>query len=190
MSEVTLEKIDVIRERIGASYSEAKDALEACDGNVVEAIILLEKNHKSKMEEIYTTKDELFGWIKENIKKGNVTRIKIKKEDKVIVDIPVNAGIMAGLVALIWPPLIAIGVLTAVFTKITIEITRSDGTVEVVNKIIKNTVEDVKEKVSDLACDVKEKFTGSSSNENIETDNVYKYTVKFENIENSDEQKQ
>ena len=44
------------------------------------------------------------------------------------------------------PALIGIGLLTAVLTKVTIEITKADGTVEVVNTIIKNTVEDVKVK--------------------------------------------
>jgi NACalpha-BTF3-like transcription factor len=39
MSEITLEKIDIVRERTGANYSEAKEALEACEGNVVDALI-------------------------------------------------------------------------------------------------------------------------------------------------------
>jgi NACalpha-BTF3-like transcription factor len=37
MSEITLEKIDIIRERTGANYAEAKEALEVSDGNVVDA---------------------------------------------------------------------------------------------------------------------------------------------------------
>lgn len=188
MSEITLEKIDIIRERTGVSYTEAKEALEASQGNVVDALIYIEQSKKTTMDNIYTTKDEFLDWLKDLVKKGNINRIKIKKDDKVIVDIPINAGIAATLTALVWPPLIAIGILTAVVTKVTIEITKDDGTVEVVNKIIKtsvkDTMKDVKEKVVDAASSVKEKFSHKDENKDKnKEENTYQYTVKFEDIE-------
>jgi Transcription factor homologous to NACalpha-BTF3 len=193
MSDITLEKIDIIRERTGVSYTDAKEALEACSGNVVDALIYIEQNKKTTMNNIYTTKDEFLDWLKDLVKKGNINRVRIKKDEKVIVDIPVNAGIAATLTVLIWPPLIAIGILTAVVTKVTIEITKDDGTVEVVNKIIKTgvkdtvqdmkeTVKDVKDKVFDAASSVKDKFTNKE--EKNEEQNTYQYTVKFEDIDN------
>jgi len=192
MSDITLEKIDIIRERTGVSYTDAKEALEACSGNVVDALIYIEQNKKTTKNNIYTTKDEFLEWLKDLVKKGNINRIRIKKEEKVIVDIPVNAGIAATLTALIWPPLIAIGILTAVVTKVTIEITKDDGTVEIVNTIIKTgvkdtmqdmkeTVKDVKDKVFDAASSVKDKF--SSKEDKSEEQNTYQYTVKFEDID-------
>lgn len=192
MSEITLEKIDIIRERTGVSYTDAKEALEACSGNVVDALIYIEQNKKTTMNNIYTTKDEFLDWLKDLVKKGNINRLRIKKEEKVIVDIPVNAGIAATLTALIWPPLIAIGMLTAVVTKVTIEITKDDGTVEIVNKIIKTgvkdtmqdmkeTVKDVKDKVFDAASSVKDKFSNKEDKD--EEQNTYQYTVKFEDID-------
>lgn len=205
MSEITLEKIDKVRERTDASYSEAKEALEASEGNVVDAIIYLEKNKKSTVSSIYATKDELLTFIKDLISKGNVTRIKVKKDEKVLVDMPVNAGIAVGIVAYaVWAPLIAIGVIGAVVTNITIEITKKDGSVEVVNKVIKATMQDVKEKVTDMASEVKEKvsdvasdvkgkFAGKSngttvqnSEESKNDETVYTYTVKFDDSENND----
>ncbi|MFL0195825.1 DUF4342 domain-containing protein [Clostridium sp. WILCCON 0269] len=189
MSEVTLEKIDIIRERTGVSYSEAKEALEFCDANVIDALIYIEQNKKSYKDNLYTTKDEFLEWLKDLVNKGNINRIKIKKEDRVVVDIPVNAGIAATLTALIWPPLIAIGILTAVITKVTIEITRDDGTVEVVNKIIKNgvrnTVNDVKDKVYDAASSVKDKFSNKNEGQD---KNTYKYTVKFDDIDEEEKE--
>lgn len=193
MSDITLEKIDIIRERTGVSYTDAKEALETCSGNVVDALIYIEQNKKTTMNNIYTTKDEFLDWLKDLAKKGNINRIRIKKGEKVIVDVPVNAGIAATLTVLIWPPLIAIGILTAVVTKVTIEITKDDGTVEVVNKIIKTnvkdtvqdmkeTVKDVKDKVFDAASSVKDKFTNKE--EKSEEQNTYQYTVKFEDIDN------
>jgi len=205
MSEITLEKIDVVRERTGATYGEAREALEVSDGNVVDAIIYMENNKKSAMNNLYTTKDEFFNWIKDLINKGNITRIKIKKDEKVIVDMPINAGIAVGVIAYaIWAPLIAIGVIGAVVTNITIEITKKDGSVEIINKAIKTTMQDVKEKVtgmasevkekvndvrdkvSDAANDVKDKFTNKKQdNAKKDSDTVYTYTVKFDENENN-----
>lgn len=195
MSEINLEKVDKVRERTGASYSEAKDALEACQGNVVDAIIYLEKNKKNSFNNIYASKDEFLTFIKDLISKGNVTRIKVKKEEKVLVDMPVSAGIAVGVIALaITPYLLAAGVIGAVITNITVEITKQDGSVEVVNKYIKTTMQDVKEKVSDVASEVKEKvtdvasevkdkFTSKNNEAPKEDETVYTYTVKFDDTD-------
>lgn len=217
MNEITLEKVDLLRERTGASYAEAKEALEVCNGNVVDALVYIESKNASPQNNLYTSKDELVNWIKELVRKGNVTRIRIKKDEKVLADIPVNAGIaVTGLAALVMSPLLAIGVLTvtAVVTKLTIEITKVDGSVEVVNKIVKTTVDevkenieeisgkvkekfgdisgDVKDKINDFTGDVKEKFNGKDKEQTSEN-NVYKYTVKFEDVkseeDNSEESK-
>ena len=84
MSEITLEKIDIIRERTDATYADAKEALEFCEGNVVDALINIEEKQKNEKNQVYATKEEFLNWIKEIIKKGNVTRIKIKKDEKVM----------------------------------------------------------------------------------------------------------
>ncbi|KYH28587.1 MULTISPECIES: DUF4342 domain-containing protein [Clostridium] len=200
MSDITLEKIDILRERTGISYTEAKEALEECDGNVVDALIFIEnKNKKNSKDDLYATKDEFISWIKETIQKGNVNRIRIKKDDKEICDIPVNAGMVAGMLALWYPPLMALGILSAVFAKITVEIVKSDGSVEVVNKIIKNKAKDVKEKVDDITFDVKEKVEDIASEmkekfekknfDNKKDENVYQYTVTFEEVDEDKEDK-
>ncbi|MBU3142422.1 DUF4342 domain-containing protein [Clostridium sp. CF012] len=195
MSEITLEKIDIIKERTGVSYTEAKEALEECDSDVVNALIYIEAKQKRfnkfNMEEMYSTKDELVTTIKDIVRKGNVTRIKVKKDDNVVIDIPVNAGIAAGLVGLYNPILIGLGLLTAVLTKVTIEITKADGSVEVVNTIIKNTVEDMKNKMNDMSEEVKEKYndtkdTFSKNSKDGSNENVYQYTVKFDKEKEED----
>ncbi|MBD5638477.1 DUF4342 domain-containing protein [Clostridium botulinum] len=187
--EITLEKIDIIRERTGATYTEAKEALEACEGNVVDALVYMENKVKEEKEELYTTKDELVKWIKDIIKKGNVTRIKVKKEDKVIVDIPVNAGLAAtAAAAIIWAPILLAALAAAIVTKVTIEITKEDGSVEVVNKIIKSTAQDIKEKVDYTTSDIKEKFSNKFDNESDgEDNNFYSYTVNFEDVESEED---
>ncbi|MCR1933840.1 DUF4342 domain-containing protein [Clostridium tepidum] len=186
--EITLEKIDIVRERTGATYTEAKEALEACDGNVVDALVYMENKFEEEKEEMYTTKDDLVKWIKDIIKKGNVTRIKVKKEDKIIVDIPVNAGLAAtAAAAIIWAPILLAALAAAIVTNVTIEITKEDGSVEVVNKIIKNTAQDIKEKVDNTTSDIKEKFSNKFDNETYgEDNNFYSYTVNFEDIESEE----
>jgi len=196
MSEVTLEKIDIIRDRTKLSYTEAKELLEKCDGDVVEALIYHEKmkenNQKSFMDDMSMTADEFVTYIKDLVKKGSVTRIKIKKDEKVLVDIPVNtAGIALGIVAILQPFLLIIGAATAVITKIQIEITKADGSVEVVNKIIKSVFNETKEKVNETAEDLKEKFTGKDNKEKNEENeiNTFSYTVKFDDDKNVDHDK-
>src|SRR3712207_925687 len=192
MEKVTLEKIDIIRERTGVSYTDAKEALEKCEGNVVDTLVYLEQEinnkTKNKVEEMVTTKEEFKKWFIDLVEKGNATRIKVRKENKVIVDMPVNAGIAAGIFSMIFPPLIGIGLIVAMATKITIEVTKEDGSVEVVNAVIKNTVDDVATKVKEVKNEFKEKIfekkDNASSNDSSEV-KTYSYTVNFEN-ENKD----
>ena len=83
--EITLEKVDQVRERTGVSYAKAKEALEHTNGSVLDAIILLEsemKNENSfndgmKVNNGAETVEEFKIWLKDLINKGNVSRIKI-----------------------------------------------------------------------------------------------------------------
>lgn len=206
--EITLEKVDKVIERTHVSYADAKAALELNDGDILNAIIYIESLKKAKVEneinEKSETVEELKVWLKDLIEKGNVTRIKIRKDEKVIVDVPVNAGIAAGVIAIILPPVLAFIVIAAVVTKITIEITKEDGSVEVVNKYISKATEDLKDtalNVKDKALDIKDRLkdkvneikkdkfdldgfnTHNTSKEykaKTMDENSFTYTVKFE----------
>ena len=50
--EISLEAIDAVRERTGASYKEAKDALEQAGGSIVDAIVLLEERSSAKTDDV------------------------------------------------------------------------------------------------------------------------------------------
>lgn len=201
MEEITLEKVDQVKARTGVSYAEAKKGLENCGGNVLETIILLEKNHKinhsdnkeNDSEEDTENINEFKEWLGDLIQKGNISRVKIKKDNKILVDIPVNAGIAATVIAIIIPPILAFVVIAAVATKITIEITKEDGSVEVVNKYISKVADEVKEKSTIFAGhiknkfdEVKENFTNKESEkQKVYTgeETVYSYTVNFDKEE-------
>ena len=194
--EIKLENVDKVIERTGVSYKEAKEALEISEGDIVDAIIYLEENLKNntkvEKEEKGQTIEEFKSWLKELINKGNVARIKIKKDEQVLVDVPVNAGIAATVIGLIIPPLLAFGVIAAVATKVTIEITKTDGSIEVVNKYVSKATEGVVNKASNMAEEIKNKFSGVNNKKDkkdkkdkVEFDDnaVFTYRVDFDDEE-------
>ena len=200
MKEITLEKVDEIRRRTGVSYKIAKEALELNGGDVLEALIYIENNVVVPFAEENNFKDdnskksenieEFKAWLKNIIEKGNVSRIKVKKDDTTLVDVPVNAGIAAAVIGVIVPPILAFGVIATVATKLTIEITKCDGSVEVVNKYVEKAAGEVKDKAYEFAGIVKDKFKNTKDNIKNEQinknksyntdDTVYTYTVNFD----------
>jgi hypothetical protein len=118
-----LEKIDVVRGRMNVNYEEAKKALESRDWDLVEALVLLEQEERDRKEEILVRGNELVEKIRELARKGNVTRIRVKQDEKIIVEIPVTAGVVGALLA---PQLAIIGAVAALISKCTLEIERAE----------------------------------------------------------------
>ena len=153
--EITLEKIELVKDRTGVSYREAKDALEACDGSVVDAIIAIEENIDNGApgktgDYVKTTMAK----VKELVNKGNITKITVKKDDEPIVNIPVNVGIVGAVLAP-WGLLAA--AIAAFGFKCKVELTKDDGTVIDVSEKAGNVVNTVKEKSSVVMDEIKEK---------------------------------
>ena len=165
--EITLEKIELVKDRTGVTYKEAKDALEKTEGNVVEAIILIEDNvdEQSQAKKFGAKSEALIDKMKEIVKRGNVARIVVKRGDDTLLNMPLNAGVLGAVVA---PWGVVIGVLAAFSFKCTIEFVKDDGEVisltekagqyyeEVVSRG-SDVFEDFKTKAPDLYEAVKEK---------------------------------
>ena len=153
--EITLEKIELVKDRTGVSYREAKEALEAAEGNVVDAIISIEDSmgarKKSCREDGGFCGHKVVDKIKELIKKGNVSKIVVKKEDEILLNLPVNAGIIGTLIA---PFAMIVGLVTAFGTKCVIEVVKEDGSVIDVSEMANETFEDVVEKGAVIADEV------------------------------------
>ena len=135
--EITLEKIELVKDRTGVSYREAKDALEACDGSVVDAIISIEENIDEKKggktgEYVKATMSK----VKELVNMGNISKISVKKGDDSIVNIPVNVGIVGGILGLAAAPwaLIA-GAIAAFGFGCKLEVVKKDGSVDTVDEV-------------------------------------------------------
>ena len=144
MMEITLEKIELVKDRTGVSYKEAKEALEFTDGNVVDAIIYIEENIDnsfSKNDKKITGK--IVDTVKEAVRKGNVTKLRIYHGDNIVLNLPVNFGVV-GTVLFPWGA-VASAVAAAV-TKCRVELVKEDGGVINVSEKAGDVIETVKEK--------------------------------------------
>lgn len=154
--EITLEKIELVKDRTGVTYAEAKEALEAAEGSVVDAIIAIEEtvNSGQKGRGFGKKGEALFDSIKKLIKKGNVARIQVKRDGELVLNVPVNAGIVGAVIA---PIASVIGVVAAFGFKCTIEVIKEDGTIIDVSDAVTDAMGTVAEKSSEFAGGVKEK---------------------------------
>ena len=125
-NEITLEKIELVKDRTGVSYKEAKEALEAANGSVVDAIIAIEEKIDGTATRQGSGVDGIVGKIKEAVRKGNVTKITISRNDEVLLNLPVSIGII-GTVLFPWAGLTA--AIAALGTKCQVNLTKDDGTV-------------------------------------------------------------
>ncbi len=121
---ITLESIDEVRSRAGVGYEEAREALEATNGNVLDALVYLEQKQRS-------SSNDLLERVKAVVKEGNVNKIRMKQNDKVLLTVPVNVGIVGGVVGLATAPwLVILGAAAAAYGfKVKFEIVKEDGSV-------------------------------------------------------------
>ncbi len=177
----TIENVDEVIQRTGATYKEAKEALEAADGNVLEAVILVEEGRGKKSGKAAKEKgNEIVDKLKELVKKGNVTRVMLKKDDRLILDIPVTAGAVG---AVIFAPATIAAIIVSLATGCKIEIQKESGEIIDVNDVTEEKLEkvmemaeefgesakekasEVKEKATEKASEVKEKITKKNEEE-------------------------
>lgn len=94
--EITLEQIDLIMQRANVSYSEAKAALEHANGDILEALLLLEQGEKIKTNNTTAHRDPNCGSDKilNFINKLNATNFIMKKKDRVYVDVPLSVALI------------------------------------------------------------------------------------------------
>ena len=165
MSKITIEAIDQVMESVpGATYAEVREALIKSDGDVIDAIILLQENSTEKEKENKNKKtfEEVFGKdsdkIKEEItellRKSNVIRIVIEKNGKIIMNIPITVGVVGVVFA---PILTLIGLSASVLAKYRIKIENEDeGTIVDLGEFSEEKLNIIKDMVSSATKDVKQ----------------------------------
>ena len=157
--EITLEKIELVKDRTGVTYKEAKDALEAAEGNVVDAIIAIEDSVDSQTssKKIGAKGEALVDKIKDVIRKGNESRIQVTKEDELILNIPLSAGIVG---AVVGPWVMLLGVVASFGFKCQVSVVKDNGDVIDITDKAGNLYEDARVKGGEVADKLKEKAPG------------------------------
>ena len=158
--EVTLEKIELVKDRTGVSYKEAKEALEAADGSVVDAIINIEENiDELGGKSIGEHGSDVADRVKALVNKGNVSRIVVRKTD--------GETMLATIIA---PGGILLSMIAAFGFKCVVEVVKTDGTIIDVSDRANDAIDKAKEKGVDIfdaakekGQDVKEKVKGSDT---------------------------
>jgi len=133
---ITLEMVDEVIARTGASYQDAKEALSKAEGDVLEAIVLLEEKAQEPKENV------IIKVLKDLVEKGKVSRILVERDGKQILNIPVAAGVIGGLVFTGMPAVMIIAITAAIVSGCDIYIITPDH-----KKV--NVVEYTKEKYND-----------------------------------------
>jgi hypothetical protein len=136
-SMITIEQVEKLKKYTGVSYALAKEALEQTDGDILEAVILLEKQQKiqpqggnptvetktvedskslgsngkkSKDSEVNETFKDLGRFLKDLLHKGNTNRFDVIKDKKVVMMIPMTLFVLLILFAFWFMlPLLVIG---------------------------------------------------------------------------------
>lgn len=151
---VRLENIDELIKRTNVGYEDAKEALENCNDDILEALIYLEKQNKIKSGAANQKEYSLWDKIKKLIKKGNETRFIIKKRDSIVLSMPVTAAVI---ITIIVPYIVGVALVIALITghRLKFESKNTDTT----------KVNEVLSKVSDTVDTAKKKLVETENNE-------------------------
>ena len=153
--EISLEQIELVKDRTGVSYKEAKDALEFANGNVVDAIIYVEENINHDYEKTSVSKvDNIVRNIKDTVRKGNVAKIRIYRGDDIILNVPVTVGAVA---TLVFPWGVIAAAVASAATKCRVELVKEDGSVVDVNEKAGKVYDNVKDKTGVIVDELKTK---------------------------------
>lgn len=125
-----LEMIEKLMDKANVTYEEAKEALETCNWDILDALLYLEKAGKAQAPEeaVYTTKVEedeepakeedpksygsetvvntlkkLGAWCIRMIQIGNRNFLKISHKEREVIDLPLTVAVIAVLAA---PPFV------------------------------------------------------------------------------------
>ncbi|MCB2294187.1 DUF4342 domain-containing protein [Clostridium algoriphilum] len=120
---INLEQIDELRKRANVSYEDAKNALEESEGNLIEALIYLEKQNKIKPEKTPFSENKFIRKIKIIIKKGNESKLIIKKNDVVVLNLCLTLSVI---ITVVVPPLVIAALIFALATNHKIRIQKKD----------------------------------------------------------------
>ena len=124
---ITLEAVEKVMEQTGVEFKDAKEALVKTDGDVDAAIKLIRPDTKDIGDDI----KDLIDKLKKTVADGNVDRVQIRKGDEIVFSVPVNVGIVGGIIGLAAAPWALIAGSVAAFgLGCRLEVVKKDGTTD------------------------------------------------------------
>jgi lipopolysaccharide/colanic/teichoic acid biosynthesis glycosyltransferase len=137
---VRMDNIDELIRRTNVSYEAAKDALEKCDDNLLEALVYLEKQNIVKPNTTCESKESLWEKFKKLVRKGNNTKFIIRKKDVNVLSISVTFSVIITIIA---PYVTFFGLIAALFTGHRIKFEGKDFELGKVNEMMDKVAESV-----------------------------------------------
>lgn len=121
---ISIEQIDLLRKRANVGYKEAKEALEKCNGDIVEALAYLEEQNKIKPERECLKDSTFIKKIKNLISKANKIKLVVSKDDKTILNLPSTLAVLFSIFAM---PVAITALIIALFTSCKIRFKKDSG---------------------------------------------------------------
>lgn len=127
--DITLQKIDLVRDRTGLNYKEARELLEEANGDVVQALVIMEDEEGDldsmdmemdvdvdveEMQEMVS--DSVLDPVKRVFRQGTKTRIRVRNSEGTLLEIPATLGIAGAIFAPRITALSAVALLMAQYT--------------------------------------------------------------------------
>jgi hypothetical protein len=112
-----LEKLDAIRSRMEVSYEDARTALEAAGGDVVQALVNLEK----QPGDLLGAGIELLDDVQKLVESKGASKVKVKFSGKTVAEYPIALTAAAAFI---------VGIAAVLITKASIEIEQQEEAVE------------------------------------------------------------
>ena len=122
---ITLEDIEKVMNQAGVDYKAAKEPLLKASGDAEKAI----KDLQPKVCELEEDVQKLIDKVKAVVAEGNADRVQILKDDEIVLSVPVNVGIVGGILGIAAAPwaLIA-GAVAAFGLGCKLVVVKKDGT--------------------------------------------------------------
>lgn len=154
----TMEAVDEVRRRAKVGYEAAKEALDFTDGNVLDAVIYLERKGTVDKNLVKSFVDK----FKNLVNEGFISQIQVFKNGQKIFDIPVVAGV--AMIA-IWTVPFTAALIFAIASKCDIRIVKRDGATIEISEVTMEKLSGIFQSLKNEASKVKEKWSSRCDDE-------------------------
>jgi NACalpha-BTF3-like transcription factor len=124
--DISLQKIDLVRERTGLSYAEARELLEEANGDVIDALVMMEDELEADAEErdLGLLEGDMLAPVKNVIRQSNRTRIRVKNQNGTLMELPATLGLVGMIFA---PKATVLGAAALLIANYSLEVTPAES---------------------------------------------------------------